>query len=409
MATSPHNRGPSHSILGLMDSQAGRRDIVCFTPPGYLADRLGTRSDVTVELLSANDRPGTAWVDAWRIGRGLRRLRRRPGGRPPEAVLVANSVGAALRCIPVTRRTSTPLLLVLRSEHMPLRDVLKCWALVLLVDDLRFFAVSPYVQGLAYGARATGSLAVRVLPNLVDASAFADDRTVGRPDRPLRLAYVGSCSRRKGLDVLAEVLSDRLDEGVEVTLVGVSQDWIDADPSSTATELRRLQAVMSIQALGRVSSATEALAHADVAFLPAPIESFGRAVLEAMAAGCAVVCSDNPGHMSVADGDTAFLFEAGNVRSARDALDRALADREELARVARRGRRRAMRFSVDAYAMPIARILDEPVPDAAVRLRWLSGNRQPDASQRERLLAWRSGPLRRGSRWRSPGKPTAPR
>jgi glycosyltransferase involved in cell wall biosynthesis len=62
-------------------------------------------------------------------------------------------------------------------------------------------------------------------------------------------------------------------------------------------------------------------------FLPSPLESFGRPVVEAAAAGVPIICADNPGHAGlVSPGATARVFPVGDVDAAvqcvRDALRR---------------------------------------------------------------------------------------
>jgi phosphatidylinositol alpha-mannosyltransferase len=66
-------------------------------------------------------------------------------------------------------------------------------------------------------------------------------------------------------------------------------------------------------------------------------ESFGVVLLEAMAAGAAVVASDLAGYRWVAE-DAALYFTAGDVKELRDALARALADGELRSNLASRGR-----------------------------------------------------------------------
>ncbi len=78
--------------------------------------------------------------------------------------------------------------------------------------------------------------------------------------------------------------------------------------------------------------------------LPSLIEGFGLPVLEAMARGVPVACSNRPALPEVA-GDAALLFDPEDQQAVTEAIRRLLGD-EELARtLAERGRRRAEAFS----------------------------------------------------------------
>ena len=78
--------------------------------------------------------------------------------------------------------------------------------------------------------------------------------------------------------------------------------------------------------------------------LPSYEEGFGLPVLEAMARGVPVCCSDASSLPEVA-GDAALLFDPDSVDGIRDAVARVLADGDLASDLAERGRRRALSFS----------------------------------------------------------------
>jgi glycosyltransferase involved in cell wall biosynthesis len=78
--------------------------------------------------------------------------------------------------------------------------------------------------------------------------------------------------------------------------------------------------------------------------LPSLIEGFGLPVLEAMARGTPVACSDRWALPEVA-GDAALLFDPEDPQAVTSALRRLLEDRELAARLAARGRERASEFT----------------------------------------------------------------
>lgn len=77
---------------------------------------------------------------------------------------------------------------------------------------------------------------------------------------------------------------------------------------------------------------------------PSLYEGFGLPVLEAMANGCPVVCS-NTSSLPEVGGDAVLYFDPRHVDSLRDVLERAVVDDGELLMLAQRGRARARSFS----------------------------------------------------------------
>jgi glycosyltransferase involved in cell wall biosynthesis len=88
---------------------------------------------------------------------------------------------------------------------------------------------------------------------------------------------------------------------------------------------------------------------ADAFVFPSFYEGFGLPVLEAMARGVPVLCSDRASLPEVA-GDAALLFDPGDPRSIAAALERLLGDRQLSARLRERGTARAAQFTWERTA-----------------------------------------------------------
>ena len=174
------------------------------------------------------------------------------------------------------------------------------------------------------------------------------DRYATGPSTPTDAPTVFFCGRhepRKGLEVLLEALQ-RLPNDVRV--------WVGSD----GPETERLQATYAgdprIEWLGRVTDDEKIarLRGADVFCAPALMgESFGVVLLEAMAAGTAVVASDLDGYRNVAThGVDALLAAVGDADALADALRTALGDATRRAELVAAGTERASQFSMHHLA-----------------------------------------------------------
>ncbi len=165
------------------------------------------------------------------------------------------------------------------------------------------------------------------------------------PSEGPTILFLGRHEPRKGLAVLVAALADL---PAEVRL------WV----AGNGPETERLRAATSGDArvawLGRVGDEERArrLRGADVLCAPSlGGESFGVVLLEAMAAGAAVVASDLPGYATVArPGLEALLVAPGDARALGAALRRVLEDRDRAGELVAAGRVRAEELSMSRLA-----------------------------------------------------------
>lgn len=157
------------------------------------------------------------------------------------------------------------------------------------------------------------------------------------PARPVELVFLGRLDEsRKGLDVLLAALETmRSRTPAHVTVIGSG----------------RARPARGVRYVGRVSDAEKArlLAAADIYVAPnLGGESFGIVLVEAMAAGCAVVASDLEAFNAVCAGDTArpagALFATGDSAALAATLDRLVDDPAARRDLAAAGRARAVRY-----------------------------------------------------------------
>lgn len=190
-----------------------------------------------------------------------------------------------------------------------------------------------------------------VIPNGVCTETFypapADAK---RSPGPLRLVYVGRLAdRRKGARVLLEAyaaLRARRDD-VELTMVGEAQGF---------GERPQLPGLRYAEQLSNDELA-EAFRHSDALVAPATgQESFGMILVEAMACGKPVVCSDIPGYMGVVRPEGTLVAPPGDAVGLAAAIERLLALSPEVRQqMGRDNHAYAQRFAWDALVHEVRR------------------------------------------------------
>lgn len=157
--------------------------------------------------------------------------------------------------------------------------------------------------------------------------------------------FIGRHEPRKGLDVLLDAMP---------LLPRNTRLWIGGDGPDTASLQSRVSADPRIEWLGRIDEAEKLsrLRGADVFCAPSLRgESFGIVLIEAMAAGTAVVASDLPGYANVARaGHDALMVPPGDPRALAAALTRLLSSESERNVLIDHGNARAQQFSMDRLA-----------------------------------------------------------
>lgn len=204
---------------------------------------------------------------------------------------------------------------------------------------------------------------VRVIHNGVDLSRF-DDRVAGQrlraqlgiEDSVAVISFVARMVPQKGYEVLFEALAGLRAAGHrftalvagDTTLLEGGGDTYRAQINESVDRLGLRDCVLLLGARKDVPAIMNA---SDVFVLASLKEPFGTTVIEAMAAGKPVVCSDLAGpRESAVEGETAYFFPAGDAQALQAALARILDDPEVARDMGRRGRVRAEKlFSMDAY------------------------------------------------------------
>ena len=206
---------------------------------------------------------------------------------------------------------------------------------------------------------------VDLVVNAVDVDGFADARRVAqtkRDDDRCRFVYVGVLADRKGLGVLLDaILAMRERDEFSVVIAGGA-------PAEGPEEAARIEAAYAAAGLEQVGFAgrldgtgvRDLLAESDVLVLASFAEGLPIVVIEAMAAGLAVVATPVGDIPSViADGTTGLLVEPGNAQQLSDAMLRLADDRSLCERIGNAAAEVAEeRFDARRLAAQIADIFD---------------------------------------------------
>jgi phosphatidylinositol alpha-mannosyltransferase len=214
-------------------------------------------------------------------------------------------------------------------------------------------------------ARETAQAAVGgdyvVLFNGVEVDRYAD--AVPWPTIGPTALFLGRHEERKGLQVLLEAFTQLSgasvtgNRGGGGTIAAPPTLWVAGDGPETESLRRRYRDSPAIHWLGVLTEEDKLgrLAGADVLCAPSlGGESFGMVLLEAMAAGTAVIASDIPGYRDAAGG-RARLVSPGDASALADALREALGPVDEAEAHSRQqgradGAARAQEWSMDRLA-----------------------------------------------------------
>lgn len=205
-----------------------------------------------------------------------------------------------------------------------------------------------------------------LIPNGVDIEFFAKhaaSKTINVPEEPRtkpRIAFLGRIDEpRKGLDVLlkAHQLTDYL---CNITVIGGGKGR------------RKMRGVYFA---GRVDDDKKArlLGEADIYVAPnTGGESFGIVLVEAMAAGCAVIASDLEAFAAVcaADSETpaGLLFKTGDPQDLARAIEHVVNDSQLREQLVRAGAERCHNYDWDHVARSVLRVYETVSDGTKVKL-----------------------------------------
>ena len=194
---------------------------------------------------------------------------------------------------------------------------------------------------------------IAIIPYGVDLEKFLPSPS-HQPSRPLRFLFLGSIGIRKGVPLLLEAWRS-LD-------VGDSELWL-AGPISSRHK-RLIPRLRGLRLLGKVPnpSLPGLFRHCDVLVFPSFSEGFGLVLLEAMASGLPVISTDATAAPDIiTNGVEGYVVPAGDLEALRIALRRFIDSPGDARAMSAAARRRAERYTWDAYGDRWYRLLHQVV------------------------------------------------
>lgn len=188
---------------------------------------------------------------------------------------------------------------------------------------------------------------IEVIPYGVDPGVFTP-RTRAPKSGPLKVAFVGALSQRKGASHLLKALAS-FPAGM-VSLIVYSR-------APVSRELLAGAGTVDVQYRRGLSddALAEDLGRCDLLVLPSIAEGFGLVILEAMACGVPVLCTDATGGADfITHGKDGYVVPAGDPDALRSVMQAALEDPTGLLAVGQAARRKAEGMGWDSYRRNIA-------------------------------------------------------
>jgi glycosyltransferase involved in cell wall biosynthesis len=233
----------------------------------------------------------------------------------------------------------------------------------------RFQAISPAVA--ASWSRVVGLSQARmsVIPRGIDLTAFAEvDRDDARrmiraelslPESALILLNLGREQPQKGQRFLIEAMSRVVESVPEAVLLIAGSPGLHSQVLRQNVADRGLGA--TVRFLGRRQDVVQLFGASDMFVFPSLYEGLGVSLLEAMAAGLAVITTNRPPMSEVVDHDlNGVLVPAGNPTALAKAVIELAGDASARRRLGEAARSVvAARFSIDTTARQVERLYSE--------------------------------------------------
>lgn len=364
--------GGELSLIGLLDALPGEIEAAVACPEGELAERLRQRG-VAVFPIRGTD--GSLRLHPARTPRAIAELGqagiqlRRAAARFGADLVHANSIRSGLSALVPVAAGRRPAIVHVRdclppgrASAVTLRAISRAEALI---------ANSAYTRD-RLGPAAS---AAHVVYNGIDLDSFGAAappaaearRRLGLPGPGPVLAVIAQITPWKGQDDAIRVAAElrRRDPGLQLLLVGSARFDSAATRHDNAAYLAGLERLSEelelddcVRFLGQREDIAEILAAVDLLLAPSWEEPFGRAIVEAMAAGVPVAATSAGGPPEILDdGRTGLLLVPRQPRLWAERCGALLADPARLEATGAAARDEALaRFGIERHVAGVAAV-----------------------------------------------------
>lgn len=170
-----------------------------------------------------------------------------------------------------------------------------------------------------------------------------------QPHDGVHFLYVGRRDPYKNVPMLVEAIATLRAEGLPVHLIIIGSDDPRYPETGKLIARHKLEQVVTCRGYVTEAELLAAYQQADAFVLPSRYEGFGLPVVEAMACGTPVICSDSSSLPEVA-GDAALFVDTTRPEPLIEAMRRLATDPTLRTDLARKGLARAARFTWEATA-----------------------------------------------------------
>lgn len=224
--------------------------------------------------------------------------------------------------------------------------------------DVRWAAVS---RAAADKILATGVARpddMHIVPNPIDPAVALADRVPS--DGPVRLAFLGGGSVRKGFDLMPGMLTALADRDVRLYTAGAPPKSGDANWAAVLEHGSR------VHQLGALSDVREIYRVSDIVLMPSRQESFGRVAAEAMMNGLPLVAFDIPALREVIGaGEGGVLVPLDDADRFTEAVRQLVDDRDLRTKLGTIGRERAKAYLPSSVSADLRGLYGLETTDAA--------------------------------------------
>jgi len=337
--------GSNRSLVTVLRRLGGRVHRVLAAPADGAFVELVEAEGLADERIVLPRRPQSPVDRLLRLAGGARIAWWAVRNRKRLAAIHANALTGLNLSTPAALLTRRPVVVWIHDPVGSRWGALLGPALRFLIPRLQLAAVSATAEAVAVENRLCRPGTAAIVPNPIDPTEIRGERTRSGA-APLHIGFVGGATRRKGFDLLPEVVAALAAEPVMWKL------YVFLEPSEENAmvweELRRFPPGL-VDPVGKLADVRTVYADLDVAFIPSRAESFCRVAAEAMMNGIPVVGSDIPPLRALlGDDEAGLIFPSEDVAAAVAALRKVIGDPELRRRMGAAGLRRVAAYDPGA-------------------------------------------------------------